>query len=89
MVWIVEFDRDAFKELEKLDPVIQRRILSYLRQRIATDDDPHRFGKALQRDLIGLWRYRVGDYRIVCSIEPENLRVLILRIGHRSDVYEQ
>ena len=88
MTWSVEFDDAATKELRKLDRQAQQEILRYLRERIATDEDPRRFGKPLSRDLAGLWRYRVGNYRIICDIEDEKIVVLVVRIGHRSDVYE-
>jgi mRNA interferase RelE/StbE len=86
--WRVEFDRDAARDLRKLDVPGQRRILRYLRERIATDEDPRRFGHALTGDLKGLWRYRVGDYRIVASIADERFVVLVVTVGHRRDVYD-
>ena len=58
-----------------------------MRERIATDADPHRFGKALHSDLKGLWRYRVHDYRIICKIEDDKLIVLVVDVDHRKDVY--
>ena len=88
MTWIVEFDDAAAKELRKLDHQAQQEILRYLRKRIATDEDPRRFGKPLSRDLSGLWRYRVRNYRIICNIEDDKLVVLILRASHRKDIYE-
>ncbi len=88
MTWIVEFDDAARRELRKLDRQAQQEILRYLRERIATDEDPRRFGKALSRELAGLWRYRIQNYRIICNIEDQKLTVLILRVGHRKDVYE-
>ncbi|MGH9391572.1 MAG: type II toxin-antitoxin system RelE family toxin [Vicinamibacteria bacterium] len=88
MAWAIEFDPAAFKELSRLDNPIQRRILRYLRQRLSTEEDPHRFGKALHGEKAGLWRYRVGDHRIVCAIDDERLRVRVLRIGHRRSVYD-
>ncbi|MBK8675731.1 MAG: type II toxin-antitoxin system RelE/ParE family toxin [Cellvibrionales bacterium] len=88
MTWSVEFDEAARKELRKLDRQAQQDILRYLRERIATDDDPRRFGKALARDLAGLWRYRVQHYRLICHITDQTLTVLVLRVGHRKDVYE-
>ncbi len=88
MTWTVEFDDAAAKELRKLDRQAQREILRYLRERIATDEDPRRFGKPLSRELGGLWRYRVRDYRLICNIEDSELVVLVLRIGHRKDIYE-
>ncbi len=88
MTWTVEFDDAAAKELRKLDRQAQQEILRYLRERIATDEDPRRFGKLLSRDMAGLWRYRVRDYRMICNIEDDKLVVLVLRAGHRKDVYE-
>ena len=88
MTWTVEFDDAAAKELRKLDKQAQREILRYFRKRIATDEDPRRFGKPLSRDLVGLWRYRLRNYRMICNIEDNKLVVLILRVGHRKDVYE-
>jgi mRNA interferase RelE/StbE len=63
LTWSVEFDDAAAKELRKLDRQVQQEILRYFRERIATNDDPRRFGKPLSRDLTGLWRYRVRDYK--------------------------
>ena len=88
MIWSVEFDNAAAKELRKLDRQGQKEILRYFRERIATDEDPRRFGKPLSRDLAGLWRYRVRNYRMICNIEDDKLVVLVLRVGHRKDVYE-
>jgi mRNA interferase RelE/StbE len=86
--WHVEFDARAAHELRKLDRAVQQLILRYLRVRIATADDPRRFGRALTGDLKGLWRYRVGDYRIVAKIEDDRLIVLIVTVGHRREVYD-
>ncbi|HZS64560.1 MAG TPA: type II toxin-antitoxin system RelE/ParE family toxin [Xanthobacteraceae bacterium] len=85
--WRVEFDRDAARELRKLGIPAQRAILRYLRQRIATAEDPRRFGHALSGDLKGLWRYRVGDHRIVAAIEDDRFVVLVVAVGHRREVY--
>jgi mRNA interferase RelE/StbE len=87
LIWTVEFDDAAAQELRKLDRQAQREILRYFRERIATDDDPRRFGKPLSRDLAGLWRYRVGSHRMICSIEDGKLIVLVLRVGHRKRIY--
>jgi len=62
-------------------------MLRYLRERIAGDDDPRRYGKALSGDKVGLWRYRVGDYRLICSIQNNEMVVLVLRAAHRREVY--
>jgi mRNA interferase RelE/StbE len=86
--WQVEFDHDAAKEFRKLGEPARRAILRYLRERIATAEDPRRFGKPLAGDLAGLWRYRVGDYRLVAAFEDDRLVVLVLRVGHRREVYD-
>ncbi len=86
--WTVEFARDAAKDLRKLGRAAQKAILRYLRERIATADDPRRFGKPLAGDLAGLWRYRIGDYRLVVSFEEDRLVVLVVTVGHRRAVYE-
>jgi len=75
------------KELKKLGRQAQRDIVAYLDERVAGDADPRRFGKGLRADLVGLWRYRVGDYRILCQIKDEQLLVLVVAVGHRKDVY--
>jgi mRNA interferase RelE/StbE len=88
LTWTVEFDDAAAKELRKLDRQAQSDILRYFRERIATDEDPRRFGKPLSGELTGLWRYRVRDYRMICNIEDDKLIVLVVRVSHRKDVYE-
>lgn len=86
--WRVEFDAQAAKEFRKLGAASRSRILRYLRERIATSDDPRRFGKPLTGDLAGLWRYRIGDCRVIAAIEDDAFVVLVLRVAHRRDVYE-
>jgi mRNA interferase RelE/StbE len=88
LTWTVEWDDRARRELRRLDLSVQRQILRYFRERIATDDDPRRFGRDLRHELQGLWRYRIGDYRAVCRIEDDHLVVLVLIVGHRRQVYE-
>jgi len=87
LIWQVEWDDYARKELRKLDKQIQKHILQYMRERIATTEDPRRFGKGLTYDKSGLWRYRVRDYRIVCQIYDDEETVLVTKIGHRKNVY--
>ena len=89
MTWQVEFDQRALKELRKLDRSIQQQILRFLRQRIATDENPRRLGSPLAGDLHGLWRYRVGAHRLICRIEDDRLIVLVLVVGHRREVYRR
>jgi len=88
LTWKIEWDDAAAKELRKLDKQAQKDILRYFRDRIATEDDPRRFGKQLSRELTGLWRYRVHNYRMICNIEDNSLVVLVLRVAHRKEVYE-
>ena len=88
MNWAYSFDERAFKELRKLGTQAQRDIITYLDERISSEADPRRFGKGLKADLAGLWRYRVGDYRILCQIRDRELLVLVVAVGHRRDVYE-
>ena len=87
MTWRVEWDDRARRELRRLDHPVQRMILRYFSERIATDEDPRRFGKPLRHTLQGLWHYRSGDYRALCHIEEERLVVLVLAVGHRRQVY--
>ena len=87
-IWTIEFDDRARGELRKLDTGTQQTILRYLRERIATAEDPRRFGKPLRQNLAGLWRYRVEDFRTLCRIEDERIVVLVLQFGHRREVYE-
>lgn len=86
--WTVEFDDRARKELRKLAPETQKAILGYLRERVAASPNPRDFGKPLRMNLAGLWRHRVGDYRLVCRIEDNRLVVLVLQVGHRRESYE-
>jgi mRNA interferase RelE/StbE len=88
LVWSIEFDPAAVVDLEKIDREIQRRILRYLRERLQTDEDPKRFGKPLRGEKVGLWRYRIGAYRLVCLTDEKTKRILVLRVGHRRGVYE-
>ena len=78
----VEFDR----EYKKFDPAIQRRVMAYLEE-IESLDDPRQRGKGLTSNHTGVWRYRVGDYRILTQITDDTLTVLALEVGHRRDVY--
>lgn len=88
MVWKIEFDPAAERELDKLDPQIARRILTFLRSRVAVLDDPRSIGEALKGSKLGeFWKYRVGDYRIISNIEDSTLQILIVRIGNRREVY--
>lgn len=87
MVWTVEIAESAAKEISKLDKSAQRRIQQLFREKIATNEDARRIGKPLKGQQSGLWRYRVGDYRLICRIQDQVLKVLVLKAGHRKDVY--
>jgi mRNA interferase RelE/StbE len=87
-VWTIEFAESAAKQLRKLDPAIARRITSYLRERVASAVDPRSLGAALKGDELGqFWKYRVGDYRIIAEIHDKEIRILVVRLGHRREVY--
>jgi mRNA interferase RelE/StbE len=88
MAWKIEFDPAALKELKNLDKPIEQRILKFLHERVAKLDDPRQIGASLKGTLSGLWKYRIGDYRLICSLENDRLVVLVLRIGHRREVYK-
>ncbi|MBE9202322.1 type II toxin-antitoxin system RelE/ParE family toxin [Synechocystis salina LEGE 06099] len=88
MAWQIEFDPKAVKDLKKLDSVAQRRILEYPKNKVAVQPSPRDLGKALKGDKIGLWRYRVGNYRIICNISDEKLLILVIKVGSRQSVYD-
>lgn len=87
MAWTIEYTETAREQLRKLDRQVARRILDYMDERIATLDDPRSAGKALKGPLGELRSYRAGDYRLLCDIRDGALRILVVRIGHRRDVY--
>ncbi len=90
MAWTVEFHEAARKELERLDRPVAKRITSFLRKRLAQRDDPRSIGEALKGSELGdLWKYRVGDYRIIAAIEDQRLLILVVRIGNRREVYKR
>jgi mRNA interferase RelE/StbE len=89
-IWKIELDKAAERDLDRLDPQVARRIERFLYDRVAALQDPRLIGEALHGSKFGeLWKYRVGDYRIICKIEDNILRVLVVRIGHRREVYER
>lgn len=88
MAWSVELAQSAERELGKLDPPRRKRILKFLSERVATLNDPRSLGEALHGSRLGeFWKYRVGDYRLICKIEDARLVVLVLRAGHRKEIY--
>lgn len=78
---------DAKKDLKKLDKSIQKKVSAYLDE-VAELENPRSRGKGLSSNLHGLWRYRVGDYRILCKIKDEELIILVLEVGHRKNIYD-
>lgn len=88
MAWKIEIDRDAKRDLDKIDRQEGRRILKFLYERVANLGNPRCIGEALKGSRLGeFWKYRVGDYRIIASIEDNQLRILVVRIGNRREVY--
>jgi len=88
LAWTVKFSKSADKALRKLAHPVQVRIVTFLRQRVLSMPDPRSLGQALQGGLAGKWRYRVGDYRLICTIEDQKMVILVIELGHRSDIYE-
>lgn len=82
----IEYDPDALKSLKKLDRPLAAKIVNYLDD-VAASDDPGVLGKGLTGNLGGLWRYRIGDYRVNCDLRDNELILVAVDLGHRSDVY--
>lgn len=87
MAWAIDYTRTAKLQLKKLDKPVARRILDFMDNRVAKQEDPRSLGKALTGALGTLWRYRVGDYRVICDIQHSTVKILVVRIGHRGEVY--
>lgn len=88
MAWRIELDKDVQRSMQKMDRQVAKRITAKLKE-IAQLENPRMMGKALSDNKAGLWRYRVGNYRIVCSIEDEILLILVVDVAHRSKVYKR
>lgn len=87
MVWTIEITGTAKKQLSKLDKQTAKRITGFLKGRIGSN--PKAFGKGLKGNLNEFWRYRVGDYRIICELNNQHMIILVLQIGHRKEVYQK
>jgi mRNA interferase RelE/StbE len=85
--WRIEIARTAAQQILKLARPAQKSIQRFLRERLSSADNPRQWGRALQGEKHGLWRYRVGDYRLICDTQDERITVLVLEVGHRKDVY--
>ena len=89
MAWTVEFNTAAQAQLDRLDPQISRRIVTCMRERVVALGNPRLTGKALGGTHAGLWRYRVRHYRVICEIYDDVLTVIVVEVGHRSQVYRR
>ena len=88
MAWQIDYTSTALKQLGKLDKPAAKRIIDFMDERIAMASDPRDTGKALMGVMLGAyWRYRVGDYRVVCDIQAHVLCILVIEVGNRKDVY--
>ena len=88
MAWTIDYTDTAKGQLRKLDKQIARRIIDYLDERITELENPRSVGKSLAGPFGGLWRYRVGDCRIICDIQDGALRVLVVQVGNRREIYK-
>ncbi|MFM7394099.1 MAG: type II toxin-antitoxin system RelE family toxin [Cyanobium sp.] len=88
MAWTLRISETAKRQLKKLDRSTAQILLRYLNRVLQEAEDPRQRGKALTANLAGLWRYRIGDYQVICQIEEQALILLVVKVGHRSDVYE-
>lgn len=88
MTWKIEITASAKKELSKIDRLAARRILSFLSERVSPLEDPRSLGEALKGAKLGnFWKYRVGDYRIIADIEDKVMKILVVKVGNRREVY--
>jgi len=88
LAWQIEFADSVLKQLKKLDKHTAKQVVDYLDKKIAALDDPTTAGKPLSGALATFWRYRVGDYRIICHLDEESITVLVLRVAHRKSAYD-
>lgn len=90
MAWKIEFETAAFKELSKISKADAKRIIAFLSERVLGSGDPRSLGQALKGFRLGnLWRYRVSNYRLICDIREKVMVVLVLRMGHKREVYKK
>ena len=87
MSYKINFSETSLKQLRKLDSLSRKRILNYVSDVLTKIENPRILGKALTGDLKGFWRYRIGNFRIVCQIQDNSLLILILKIAHRKEIY--
>ena len=89
MKYHVEFTDSVYKELSKLDKYTAKMLINWISDKLDGTENPRTYGKALSANLVGLWQYRVGDYRIITKIEDDKLIILIIAIGHRKEKYNK
>jgi mRNA interferase RelE/StbE len=88
LAWTISYTDSAIKQLRKLDKPTAQRIVDFMDERVAAQNNPRADGKALSGPMLGTyWRYRIGDYRIICDIQDDALRVLVVEIGNRREIY--
>jgi len=85
--WKIEFTPTAVRELAALDKPIQKRVVEFLEHRVAKSDDPRTLAGSMSGRFAGLWRFRVGDYSVICDIKDDLLLIVVIHLGHRRDVY--
>jgi mRNA interferase RelE/StbE len=89
LAWIIKYTSAASKQLKKLDKSVALRLLDFMDQRVASAEDPRTLGKSLKGPKLGeYWRYRVGEYRIICNIQDGQVCILVIEIGNRQDIYK-
>ncbi|MEP6606359.1 MAG: type II toxin-antitoxin system RelE/ParE family toxin [Nitrosospira sp.] len=87
MAWLIKFDDAAQKDLTKIDKPLAKRITAFLRERISVMENPRSIGEPLKSSKGNLWRYRLGDYRIICEINDNTVCILVVKIGNRREIY--
>ena len=89
MKYKVVFSESALKDLKKIDKHTASLILSWIRKNLEGCENPRIHGKPLTANRVGQWRYRIGDYRLIAKIEDERLVILVIKLGHRKEVYDE
>jgi mRNA interferase RelE/StbE len=88
VAWTIEWQLSALKAFKKLDKTVQRRIMTFVDETLVNIENPHSTGKAMVGSYKGLWRYRVGDYRLICQIQESKFTILVVSVGHRRNIYD-
>jgi mRNA interferase RelE/StbE len=89
LAWTIEYTAKALRALRKIDINTQQRIVDFMDHRVAVHPEPLTLAKPMQGEFAGKWRYRVGDYRLICSIEDQKMVIQVIELGHRRSVYER